>query len=157
MHGRARLTLLRLAVLSAGAPVLAVAGCASAVDVAPAPHAADPACARVMVALREAGFAELADRPRRDTSAQSTAAWGDPPVVLRCGVEPPGPTTDACLRVDSVDWVVREDDEQTVFTTYGRVPAVEVSVPASDPAGADVVLAGLGGPVSGLPQVAECL
>ena len=33
---------------------------------------------------------------------------------------PQGPT---------VDWVVVEDDGDWTFTTYGRVPAVEVSVP----------------------------
>ncbi|WXZ51180.1 DUF3515 family protein [Clavibacter tessellarius] len=46
----------------------------------------------------------------RETDAQGTGAWGDPQstVILRCGVATPGPTTDACISYDDVDWV--EDD-----------------------------------------------
>lgn len=58
------------------------------------------------------------------------AAWGDPPIVARCGKQPPGPTTDPCIDVDGVDWVATELDDGTMFTTYGRSPAVEVLVPA---------------------------
>lgn len=119
---------------------LVLTGCASAVGTAPGPYATDPVCAQVVLATPD----ELAeDLPRRDTTAQATTAWGTDgaAVVLRCGVEPLGPTTDRCQTVDaadgtSVDWVIvasDPDDEQSsdwTFTTYGRVPAIEVQVPA---------------------------
>ena len=133
------------------------AGCAGAVDVDPAPGAAEQGCAEVMATLRGGGYDDLAGRERRSTGAQSTAAWGDPPVVLRCGVEPPGPTTDPCLHVDGVDWVVRETKEWTVFTTYGRRPALEVSLPAEDREGTDALLAAVGRLAEELPQVRRCL
>jgi hypothetical protein len=119
------------------------------VDVEPGPFATDPACARVLVAARS--LDDLAGRQRRSTTSQSTAAWGDPAVVLRCGVEPPGPTTQPCLDAGGVDWVV----DGTRFTTYGREPAVEVLLPRGvQPI---EVLGQLGALVTALPQSRECL
>ncbi|WP_151525137.1 DUF3515 family protein [Serinicoccus kebangsaanensis] len=69
----------------------------------------------------------------RVTAVQSdgVAAWGDPPIVARCGKAAPGPTTDPCIDVAGVDWVATVlDDGGTMFTTYGREPALEVLVPA---------------------------
>ncbi|MEZ0449582.1 DUF3515 family protein [Cellulomonas sp. ICMP 17802] len=124
-----------LAVVSA-AGVAVLAGCASTVPAQVAPHATDPVCASVVLAVPDS----LGDGlPQHDTTAQATTAWGDPsaPLVLRCGVEPPGPTTDHCQTVEtpggpSIDWVVVEGaDGDWTFTTYGRVPAVELHVPAA--------------------------
>jgi hypothetical protein len=50
-------------------------------------------------------------------------------VVWRCGVTPPGPTTDECIEVDGVDWVRHPLADGSSFTTYGRDPAVQVLVP----------------------------
>ncbi|MCR6647959.1 MAG: DUF3515 domain-containing protein [Cellulomonas sp.] len=118
----------------------ALAGCSSVVATSPGPFATDPVCAQVVLATPE----ELADGlTRQDTNAQSTTAWSDgsAAVVLRCGVTPLEPTTDRCQSVEaadgtSVDWVIvasepdHEDSSDWTFTTYGRVPAVEVLVPA---------------------------
>ncbi|MEG2577747.1 MULTISPECIES: DUF3515 domain-containing protein [Micrococcaceae] len=104
-------------------PVLA--GCASVASVDAAPDAANPLCAEMMVVLPEA----IDDAERRSTTSQATSAWGDPSkVVLRCGVEVPGPTTDPCVSVNDVDWVANEDEESGIWTltTYGRTPATEV-------------------------------
>ncbi|MDC7121150.1 DUF3515 domain-containing protein [Cellulomonas fimi] len=120
--------------------LLALGGCAQAVPVTVAPHATDPVCADVVLSTPDTLGDDL---ERVDTTSQATTAWGDPhaAVVLRCGVEPLGPTTDRCVTVEapdgtSVDWVVVADDpadeqgSDWTFTTYGRVPAVEVRVPA---------------------------
>jgi hypothetical protein len=131
-----------------------VTGCASAVPVDPAPDATDARCAEVLVVVRD--LDQLAGRERRPTTSQSTAAWGNPPVVLRCGVEPPGPTTDACVAVDGVDWVLTPGEESTTWTTYGREPAVEVVLPG-DVAGSDAVLAGLTPAVTGIEPDRACL
>ena len=66
-----------------------------------------------------------------ETTADSDAvtAWGDPPVIARCGLGALGPTTEQCLDVDGVDWVVRKASDGAVFTTFGRDPAIEVLVP----------------------------
>lgn len=106
--------------------VAVLSGCASTVAVEPAPDAADPGCAEVMVRLPD----PLGDQQRRWTDAQSTAAWGDPTAVqFSCGVTPLGPTELPCVTVDGVDWVV--DDSQAPLyriTTYGRLPAVELII-----------------------------
>src|SRR5690606_26890976 len=109
--------------------VLVLAGCTQPHYVEAAPYASDPDCARVMLAVPETvGGLEM-----RDTTSQATAAWGDEfSLVARCGVEPPGPTTDECLAVSTsvnVDWVITETDDAWVATTFGRSPAVEMRVP----------------------------
>ncbi len=125
----------------AGVALAVLAGCSSAVNVPPAPHASDPACGEVL--QRVPG--ELGEGERRSITSQSTAGWGEPPITLRCGVEMPGPSTERCITVESgessVDWLALEGDDELVpehgqleggawtFITYGRVPAVEVVVP----------------------------
>lgn len=103
-----------------------VAGCASAVPMRPAEDAVNPQCAEIIVRLPEV----IDAHPQRETDAQATGAWGDPAVILlRCGVEVPGPSTDRCITIDGIDWLVNDTDPNLgVFTTYGRDPAVQVVV-----------------------------
>lgn len=122
-----------VATTAAAGALLVLSGCAPTVPVTVAPFATDPVCASVVLALPRSLGEGL---ERVDTDAQATAAWGDPraAVVLRCGVEPLGPTTERCQSVTTpqgptIDWVVVEDDGDWTFTTYGRVPAVELIVP----------------------------
>ncbi len=63
----------------------------------------------------------------------SAAAWGDPPIVLRCGVSrPPGLTrTSRCDVVDDVGWFSLRVGDGWLFTTIGREAYVEISVPGS--------------------------
>ena len=74
---------------------------------------------------------------RRTTTSQASRAWGGPdPIVLRCGVEPPGPSTERCIGIedasgDSVDWLALQAEDAWAFVTYGRVPSVEVVVPVA--------------------------
>lgn len=149
------------------AAVLALAGCASPVSVPVAPFAHDPVCAEVVLALP----AELAEAPRADTTSQGTAAWtdGDPreAIVLRCGVEPLPPTTEQCVTATaddgtSVDWVTVPGDEGAgtpwTFTTYGREPAVEVTVPTSVTSERSTsFLVDLGPAVGHAEQTRQCL
>jgi hypothetical protein len=93
------------------------------------------ACESLVDALPD----QVSDQSRRDTSGNPLgAAWGDPAIVLRCGVgSPEGYDKFAgCQTVDGLDWFVPtatiEDQEaDVVMTTIGRKPAVEVVVPAS--------------------------
>ncbi len=96
------------------------------VALTPATSANDPACANVTVRLPSV----LGTWPIRTTDAQATGAWGDPVVaVLKCGVTPPGPTTDLCYTVSGIDWVEDKTNAPTyVFTTFGRTPAVQLTI-----------------------------
>lgn len=127
---RVRLASLVLAGSTALAGGAALAGCAAPATVAPAPHASASVCAEVL--LRSPHV--LLGLERRPTSSQASRAWGEVPVVLRCGIEPPGPSPERCIRIegttgDVVDWLALEGEDAWVFVTYGRSPAVEVTVP----------------------------
>jgi hypothetical protein len=72
-------------------------------------------------------------RRRTDPAATTVAAWGDPPVVLRCGVGPPAglTATSQLSGVNEVDWYVDEQPTQRVWTTFARAADVEVTIPNS--------------------------
>lgn len=98
------------------------------------------------VAACRALAAELPDRvegaDRRDTAGESSdvAAWGDPPIVLRCGVERPklltpgdesyNPMSDA-VQVNGVSWLLEQDADGYRFTTVERTVHLEVLVPGA--------------------------
>lgn len=150
----ARKPVRRLSVAVAAAVTgLALGGCSPAVDVAPAADAANPACAPMMVALPDA----IGDARLRKTNSQATAAWGDPSlVVLRCGVNVPGPTTDRCVSVNSVDWVIKEGNPVWTLTTYGREPATEILMDPNKISSA-TVLADLSGAAAKIKAGRKCV
>ncbi|SDT37769.1 Protein of unknown function [Pseudarthrobacter equi] len=132
---------------------LPLAGCSPAVDVAPAQDAANPACAPMMVALPDT----IGEAKRRQTNSQATAAWGDPSlVILRCGVNVPGPTTDRCVTVNGIDWVIKEGDPVWTLTTYGREPATEILMDP-DKISSATVLADLATAAGKVPAGRNCV
>lgn len=133
---------------------LVLAGCTQAVAFDPAPEASDPDCAAVVVRLPDT----VAGLDARETNAQGTGAWGQPAsVLLRCGVRPPGPTTDRCVSFDGVDWVIDESDPPNyLFTTYGRTPAIEVLVDY-DVVSGTTAIADLSAAVSAIPAEGGCV
>ena len=92
------------------------------------------ACDALVKALPD----RVSDQDRREISGNPLAvAWGDPAIVLRCGVpEPAGYHKFAsCQTVNDLDWFVPDEtsDDQgldVVLTTLGREPRVEIVVPA---------------------------
>jgi hypothetical protein len=70
---------------------------------------------------------------RRETEPRSplTAAWGHPPIVLRCGVGVPAAYEPTALvdEVDGVAWFREDTDGGARFTSVGRVANVEAFVP----------------------------
>ena len=93
--------------------------------------------AAVCATLHDALPAGLDGRAATPVSPDSmlTAAWGHPAVVLRCGVGKPRtlrPTSET-IEINGVRWFLHETHAAYVFTTYGRVAFVEVSVPESVP------------------------
>lgn len=113
------------------AAVLSACSRSSGERVDAAPRAGDPACVQAL----EKAPALVLDRPRTPSTVAGALAWGEPGVLLRCGLPPLGPTDRACLEIDGVPWIVadlEQKDDPQVFTTFGRDPAVEVRVPLDD-------------------------
>jgi hypothetical protein len=113
--------------LALAACTLALSACTSAVEVTVPGGGSSASCAAVAAHWP----ATVGGKQRVDTYPADPAvrAWGDPPVIARCGLPEPGPTTDQCLGVSGVDWVAHRLDDGVRFTTYGRSPAIEVLVP----------------------------
>lgn len=74
----------------------------------------------------------VADQPNREVGRTIAAAWGDPAIVLRCGVEPPSELTagSRCDEVAGIGWFSEEITDGYVFTTIGRQFSVSVEVPS---------------------------
>jgi hypothetical protein len=133
------------------ATLVASAGCSpGTVEVeSPDLEGADAtACARLVDALPDS----VSDESRRAVEPEDAygAAWGDPAIVLRCGVPMPAAFDDfaACQVTNGVGWFVPEaqfEDQQAdvVMTTIGRAQNVQVVLPAEyrPPAAAMVDLA----------------
>ncbi len=149
-----RLVSARLAVAVASvAAGLTLTSCSPVVDVTPAKDAANAACAPMMLALPDA----IGDAKLRKTNGQATAAWGDPSmVILRCGVNVPGPTTDRCVSVNGVDWVIKEGDPVWTLTTFGREPATEILMDPNKISSA-TVLADLSAPALKIKATRKCV
>ena len=138
---------------AAAVSVLTLAACSPVVDVKPAADAANAACAPMMVSLPDT----IGDAGLRKTNSQATAAWGDPSVlILRCGVNVPGPTTDRCVTVNDVDWVIKEGDPVWTLTTYGREPATEILMDPNKISSA-TVLADLAPAAAKIKAVRKCI
>jgi len=132
VHRRPHLT------LAAGLLLLLLAACSSAPG--PAPRAGERACATAL----DAAPATVLGHERSALGVRGALAWGDPHIVMRCGLAPLGPTTAQCINVNDHDWVLADlNADPVVFTTFGTDPAVDVAVPRSydQPAGALVDLA----------------
>jgi hypothetical protein len=140
------------AVVSLALLAATVSGCGTGtveVDSPPLDGADARACERLVDALPDA----VSDQPRRPVRTEGGygGAWGDPAIVLRCGVPMPDAFDEAaaCQVTNDVGWFVPEsqiEDQQAdvVMTTIGRAQNVEVRLPARyrPPAAAMVDLAG---------------
>ena len=120
------------------AVLVLLAGCGSGAVRVPAPAVAGPAagrCARLLKALPRS----VTDQQQRTVSTGAddfAAAWGDPPIVLRCGVpKPKGLDRFAtCQQVNGVGWFVPpaqidRGPGPITMTTIGFQPRVQVQLP----------------------------
>jgi hypothetical protein len=119
-------------VLGATAVAVSVSGCSwGAVDVRSyqLQPSSEAICRSLVAALPEVVGDAVAREVSPDTG--TTAAWGDPPIVLRCGVaqsEQYRPDSQL-FEVDGVTWLPVEGRGGYFFTTIGRTANVEVAVP----------------------------
>jgi hypothetical protein len=117
-----------------------VTGCGAApveVDQPGMSDRARAACADLVAALP----GSVAEQGRRETDPDDAlgAAWGDPAIVLTCGVGRPDDYDPAngCTTVDAVDWYIPMEqleangEQDLTMTTIGREPAVRVVLPGS--------------------------
>jgi hypothetical protein len=102
------------------------------VDVPPVTAEADAACPGLMSALP----LELAGERSRAVKSTSpfAYAWGDPPIVLICGVDRPAGfvATSGLIQIDAVQWYVDDSDpDANVWTAVDRSVYVQLSIPSS--------------------------
>ncbi|TAL21395.1 MAG: DUF3515 family protein, partial [Frankiales bacterium] len=126
--------------LLAAALLLLVTGCTSSGD-DPAPRATGPvdvevpsvtadvrrACAALVAALPVEVDPGVRRRPVTGDDAL-TAAWGDPPVTLACGVPDPD-RPDEPVTVNGVGWSVRDIGAGYRWTTRDLAVNVAVDIP----------------------------
>ena len=152
---KAKFGLAAIVVLAAGL----LSGCSGAtVNLTPAAHdATNPLCANVVVQLPST----VSTLGQRITDTQGTGAWGTPAnILLKCGVPVPDPTSALpCVTVNGIDWLRKADkDEVFVFTTYGRDPAVAVTINSKDvKADGNQALTDLSLAVSQIPSKHRCV
>ena len=109
------------------------------------------ACRAVLAALPD----KVADQARRTvTGSTYAAAWGDPAIVLRCGVAlPKSFKGDPCITRNGLGWSVPADQADDItldarMTLAFRSPVLQVEVPAHyRPNGPAEVMADLDGVV----------
>jgi hypothetical protein len=108
---------------------------------------ADATCAKLLGALPHE-LAGATPRPVSD-APHRVVAWGDPAIVLRCGVDRPKALTPTAqvLSIEGVEWVY-DDGKTTIWTTTSLALNVEVRVPEKYRAGAaDRILNPLAAPL----------
>ncbi len=131
-------------------------GCAGPVPVT-APTGAPAACAGLRRQLPQIVDGQL--RRRTQPNSPSTDAWGDPAIVLRCGVPRPASyrQTSELIGINGVDWLPEPVPGGYRFTTVGRAANVEVTVPNAYSPEVDP-LVDLSGPIrSALPSEDDLL
>jgi hypothetical protein len=138
-------------VLGAVAAVLLLAGActfddpppaASGPVAVPAPSAslsaqAAAGCSALVAALPDEIDPGVRRRPV-EGDAERTAAWGDPAVVLQCGVEPPDRPEEPA-QVNGVLWSVRDVGAGFRWTTEDLAVPVAVEIPDAYDNGAELV------------------
>jgi hypothetical protein len=119
------------------------------VEVPPVTPEADASCPALMSTLPVELGGEASRRVQSDSPY--AYAWGDPAVVLVCGVDRPAGFVVgvSAIQINGVQWYVdTSDPDTTVWTTVDRPVYVQISLPASVDSA----------PVTALtPQIAQAL
>ncbi|MCU0297513.1 MAG: DUF3515 domain-containing protein, partial [Candidatus Nanopelagicales bacterium] len=107
--------------------VLALCACASD----PVPTAEPPADQRSACSALVSSLPSQLEGDEDTGRTEFAAAWGDPRMVLKCGVEIPAEyeKTSEMIVVDDVAWFGQEQTNGYTFTAVGRTPLVSVYVP----------------------------
>ncbi|MDQ3887631.1 MAG: DUF3515 domain-containing protein [Actinomycetota bacterium] len=105
----------------------------------PAPEGGSPECTALVAALPEdidtgengAGTHQLDRRSIADPAPAGTAAWGEPPVVLRCGLDRPAELTvgSRLLAVSGVQFLEIPGPGATSWVVVDRPVYIALTVP----------------------------
>lgn len=113
---------------------------------------------RALLAQLPKALGGHAGRPVTPASAvERAAAWGDPAIVLRCGVGAPyvARGTAQVVGINGIDWVETKSGAGSVFRASGRQVAIELDVPTKYVTGAgSALLLRLAAPISATVPVA---
>jgi hypothetical protein len=118
------------------------------VGVQPVPSlaAAAQSTCRALTQSLPRSVASGATRRATDPADGTTAAWGDPPIVLRCGTAAGSPLDDLYV-FDGVQWAMHDTGATRTWTTMGRRVEVQVVIPDHYDGQAEI-LGGLAGPLA---------
>ena len=122
-----------VALVLAGALLAGCQGSSLQVDAYPTTKGSTLDCRGMLSDLPQT----VAGQPRRMVEDKLAGAWGDPPIILRCGVEKPAALkpSSPCHDVNGVGWLAERESDGWLFTTIGRKLYVSLDVPADyDPA-----------------------
>ena len=118
---------------------MGASACSSSLDVDPAQGSENKFCADLGAILP----VSLGGALLRDTNPDSpgTQAWGDPAIVLRCGVAAPEAfsTASQLLAVNNVSWYPEELQAGVRFTSMETSEFVEVSIPSDYDSTAEIL------------------
>lgn len=119
---------------------LAMAGCQGSsvrVDAYPTTKGSDLDCAALLGDLPPT----VAGQPRRLVVDDLAGAWGDPSIIMRCGVEKPVALKpdSQCHDVNGVGWLAEKQPDGWLFTTIGRKHYISLDVPSDYEPAADAL------------------
>jgi Protein of unknown function (DUF3515) len=135
---------------------LLAAGCSGTVDVS-GPTTGPPECRALLAALP--GSVGGQEAREVEPEAALAAAWGDPAIVLRCGVPEPSSLqpSSTCAEVNGVGWFTEREADAFRFTSIGRTTAVEVEVPYDYEPAADALVDVAAAVRRSVPEIQPCV
>ncbi len=119
--------------------MVSASACSSSLNVEPAPGSNNQFCIE-LGAILPVGLGGALLRGTHPLSP-GTKAWGDPAIVLRCGVKAPEAysQTSQLLTVNNVNWYPEELQAGVRFTSIETSEFVEVSLPSEYDSTAEIL------------------
>lgn len=120
--------------------VFGISGCNSAVIIEPAQSSNSVLC----TSIDQRTPVLIGDQLLRETTPQypGSAAWGDPAIVMRCGVSVPSEltATSQVIDINGITWFPQELTAGTRFTSTNTSTPVEVSIPSGYESAASILV-----------------
>jgi len=139
----------------AGLLAFVLTGCSSEVELPEPGGSTGPMCNSVLQDAPQ----RVDNAEARETASGAGRAWGDPAIILQCGVPKPDALkpTSRCAMVNGVGWFSKKTEDAYVFTTIGRETFVRVTVPREYEPTADALVDLAKTIKNNVPVVRECV
>ena len=133
------------------------AGCGTSPVEVTGPTRGPAECAELLDVLPE--VVDGQERREVEPPDALASAWGDPVIVLRCGVADPERLTPSspCAEVNRVGWFAEQRQDGYRFTTIGRSSNVQVQVPYEYEPAADALVDVADAVRSTVPEEQPCV